>query len=103
MYGIFAGVWQVFRTEINAGPEKIDRIVMAAVCLHNFRITEKESIEEFFKADDSPRQSGNMLQLNTATSKLFDDSRGHSEQIRNELAEYFVNGGSVYWQDNLIN
>lgn len=75
---------------------------MAAVCLHNFRIIEKESVDEFLDANVYPLQSENMLQLNPATEKLFGDSRGDSEVIRRELAEYFVNGGSVYWQDNLI-
>lgn len=102
MFGIFAGVWQVFRTEINANVKKVDRIVMAAVCLHNFRIIEKESIEEFLEPEDSHQQRENMLHLHAATGKLFGDSRGDSEEIRRQLAEYFINGGSVYWQDNLI-
>lgn len=102
IFGIFANVWRIFRTEINAEPEKIDRIVMAAVCLHNFRIIEKENVTEFLEPSGLPNQNKSMRQLNSGGVKLFGDSRGHCEEVRRELAEYFVNGGRVYWQDNLI-
>lgn len=75
---------------------------MAAVCLHNFRIMEKESIEEFIEPSGLFNRNEIMESLNPSSGKLFGDSRGHSEVIRRELAEYFINGGSVYWQDNFV-
>lgn len=100
MFGIFANVWEIFRTEIHASPSMVDRIVMAAVCLHNFRIIENENIEEFIEPNVPHRQNENLQPFD---EPIFGDSRGDCEEMRNQLAEYFVNGGSVPWQDQLIN
>lgn len=108
-FGIFANVWGIFRTEIRAEPDIVDRIVTAAVCLHNFRIIENENIQEFLPSSN-PTVLNQQVQLESISLPIFGDEIDEnvnvgtmrSEDIRNELAEYFIGGGSVYWQDSLI-
>lgn len=108
-FGIFANVWGIFRTEIRTTPANVDRIVMAAVCLHNFRIMEKEKIEEFVP-DTASDRTKKLDRLDSALPIVAQDTvlsavaeTRLGERVRDDLAEYFVTGGRVYWQDNLIN
>lgn len=76
---------------------------MAAVCLNNFRIMEKEDIDEFIQPEGNTRRN-NRVQLNSISEPLLPEhsSSIQSQHVRNQLAEYFISGGSVYWQDGMI-
>ncbi|XP_037050713.1 protein ALP1-like [Bradysia coprophila] len=129
-FGIFTQVFGIFLTSINAPPETVDLIVMAAVCLHNFRISENESgdlqengfydggmrsgMESVFEAPGpnapiprSPQAIRDELASyfqDQGTTPPFDntDSLTRARSIRDELAEYFTTGGRVHWQDQFI-
>lgn len=109
-YGIYAGVWRIFRTEINASPETVERIVLAAACLHNFRISEQEDSEDDIELlyligqPDTPGQTVFHSGIDSIEPADFLDEEDFTASfIRDELAEYFVSEGSVYWQDQMIN
>ncbi|XP_053999880.1 uncharacterized protein LOC128887706 [Hylaeus anthracinus] len=59
-FGILAGRWRVFLTTIQTNPETVDKIVLAATCLHNMLRNNTNSIsssfEEHFRIDNTQIQ-----------------------------------------------
>lgn len=108
MFGIFVSEFRIFHTAIDAVPEIIDRIVLASACLHNFRLTEQED-EEPFDLSDRPDKPGRaefksiLDSIQPPEDDLIDQLELGGNAIRDQLAEYFVSDGSVYWQDLMIN
>lgn len=41
-FGIFAARWRIFRRAIYASPDVVDRLMLAAMCLHNFLKTKND-------------------------------------------------------------
>jgi len=41
-FGILSARWRIFRRSICAGPEVVDKFVLAAICLHNFLKTKND-------------------------------------------------------------
>ncbi len=100
-FGIFAAVWRIFHTEINAEPPLVDMIVMAAVCLHNFRIMENEPIDEFISSEHHLTRNQS-FRLDSIDNCKPEPTSMQAQLMRDELAQYFILGGHVPWQDSLI-
>lgn len=99
-FGILASQWRIFRRPINASVETTEKIVQAAVCLHNF----------LRRKDD-----GNGLNIEDVNSELnegipeswsFQDvtkigtnnSTRSAIAIRDQFCAYFSGEGAVPWQ-----
>lgn len=74
---------------------------MTAVCLHNFRIIENEPVNEFVSKDETSLRARN-FNLDSIDNCLTDSTSVRGQFVRDELAEYFILGGRVPWQDGLI-
>ena len=98
-FGILAHRFRVFLTTINLNPDAVKDIVMAAVCLHNFLIENKNG---YCNLQDSEETETNdqMLPL----SATFDrNPTNDAKNVRSQLTEFFVSAaGSVAWQRDYI-
>lgn len=45
-FGIMSSRWRILYTHISAHPERVDNIVMAIICLHNFLMTVDSNADE---------------------------------------------------------
>lgn len=112
VFGIVSSVFRILRKPMLLEAEKATNIVMAIVHLHNFLRRNKESqniysppgsmdyeidtqlIPGAWRNDFENRSS--LIELRRVPRK----SSTEAIEIRNELADYFVNEGQVYWQNN---
>jgi hypothetical protein len=94
-------------TTINLGHEKVNDIILATCCLHNFMVannmsnyTSCQDIEDTDNQQFTPGQWRRDTQLyGIQTTSVRDSSKSAKEQ-RVELPNYFVSeNGSVPWQD----
>ncbi|KAJ8966435.1 hypothetical protein NQ314_003533 [Rhamnusium bicolor] len=110
VFGILVAKWCIFRKPIYASLETTEKIIQAAVVLHNF-LRRKDAHETphdriYFPpnlVDSDDNEDGEWRAM--LTSNMFDlqnaGSNSHSRDaisIRNNYMHYFVNDGSVPWQ-----
>ena len=88
-FGILSSRFQIFRKPLQFSPRKVDLFVLTCCCLHNMLVKDDERVTDTNK----------MLQLSRSTVNT---SQQASRNIRDELADYFINEGSVSWQLNTI-
>ena len=108
-FGIMVAQWRIFQTPINAIPEKVEKIVLACVALHNYlKLTDNANYTPTGFVD-SESKSGEII---PGSWRKQVGSRGlqHIKRIRSskykktaletreKLAEYLEMGGSVPWQ-----
>lgn len=95
-FGIMASKWRIFRKPINASLTTTENIVKATVCLHNFLLSTShyanindmyENVEENAAAIENIRSMGSNTHSRLAA------------EFRDTFAQYFVEEGSVPWQD----
>lgn len=115
-FGILASRWRIFRTNIIAEVDTVEKIVAAAVCLHKFvrkgELQVSRARRRYCPAgfSDSYDDAGNVLQgewrnqingnrLQSIGRLGSNYSARDTVQIREKLKEYFSSeGGSVPWQ-----
>ncbi|KYQ53565.1 Putative nuclease HARBI1, partial [Trachymyrmex zeteki] len=99
-FSFLVNIWRIYRKPINASLKTTESIIKATVCLHNFLLSTRQYRD---MADDTCR---NVIQENTAIRNVSNiGSNTHSQlaaSIRNEFCEYFVQEGSVPWQEMYI-
>ena len=88
-FGILSSRFQIIRKPLQFNPSKVDLFVLTCCCLHNMLVKDDERVTDTNK----------MLQLSRNTVNT---SQQVSRNIRDELADYFINEGSVSWQLNKI-
>ena len=95
-FGIMASKWRIYRKPINASLKTTENIIKATVCLHNFLL----STPQYVNIDNTCE---NDMQENTAIRNIRSmGSNTHSRSaadIRNVFCQYFVQEGSVLWQE----
>lgn len=85
-FGILANRWRVLHTTINASPKNADKIVLAAVLLHNFLILNND--QNYFNCEANEElDQGNLVNIgllrsNHPTSEAF--------SLREKLKEYLI-------------
>ena len=112
-FGIWANRWRVFLTNIMLNPDKVQKMVFATVCLHNYlrqvrsdpytpaglADTEDENhrlVEGTWRGDGL----GAMLPLQPGRCG---NSSMAAKAVRDNMKSYFVTpAGKVPWQDNYI-
>ena len=116
-FGILANRWRVFRAPINLAPEKVEVIVLAACCLHNYLRSKSATRQIYTPHDivdhedelsgtvvpgawraDLPSQS--MLPVNPCGSNFYS---AEAKDVRKEFEDFFVSdAGAVSWQQRVL-
>lgn len=112
VFGIMSAVFRVLRKIMLLSPEKATTVILTCVYLHNFLRRSRNSQNLYtppgtFDADkDGNVAPGSWRQITDANAQSFvpmtkvgKKSAASCEVIRNEFAEYFINEGSVNWQN----
>lgn len=113
-FGILSAVFRVLRKPFETNPEIVEIVTLACVYLHNF-LRAKSSRELYtpsktFDLEDTDSgiiipgswrqeiETGGLIALQRKPRKSSHDA----ENIRNELLRYFLNEGSVSWQNKYL-
>lgn len=112
-FGILVSRWRVLRTIICMQPDTVDKIILSAVCLHNFLKSYEEQQPETNKCYcppgfvDTENDNGNIIngawRENNVPIPSISPCNAHRATVeayeeRNKLADYFVTEGQVPWQ-----
>ena len=109
-FGILAVRWQIFYGLIRCHPELAEKIVQAAVVLHNFLQAEKSDLGDSClpngqMADGQWRQTiPSSINLTSCSDDDVDvclgsnNSTRDARHIRNQFCHYFNTTGAVHWQ-----
>lgn len=112
-FGILANQWRVFRSTIFLSPDKVIKVTMAAVCLHNYLgqrgseaylpsgLADRETAEKEFLAGEWRRERLGALQ--PWRGQKMRNASHHAKNLRNVLKDYFMStAGAVPWQDKYV-
>nr|XP_055028980.1 uncharacterized protein LOC129418084 [Misgurnus anguillicaudatus] len=112
-FGILANQWRVFRSTIFLSPDKVIKVTMAAVCLHNYLgqrgseaylpsgLADWETADKEFVAGEWRRERLGALQPWRGTRMR--NASHHAKNLRNVLKDYFMStAGAVPWQDKYV-
>lgn len=101
-FGILIQTWQVFTAEINANLDLVDKIILAATCLHNYRLIKNENL----KPHQNKYVPQNVTRVDCDLDQISTQQASHTLAtavgIRRELTDFFVSEGDVPWQYNMI-
>lgn len=102
-FGILSQRFGLFGKPIALAPEKVQLIVHAACCLHNF-LSRNLASAETYMAEENVTSNTSQAASGTMTSLTHQDSNRHSVDagtIRDNYCTFFnSSAGAVSWQDN---
>lgn len=106
-FGILTSKFRIFNRPINLKLENIEKVVMASYVLHNFfrkKLGEHYVSRTNYEVENSefdapPDTMGCLLSLEKGQNRNATES---AKEVRNTYKEYFISGGAVEWQNNLI-
>jgi len=97
-FGILSSRFRVFGKAIALAPDKVQIIVMAACCLHNFLMRNAISAAQYLPDDENPTSD-----LQHIAQQGSNRASANALAIRNLFCDYFNNDiGSVSWQASHI-
>ncbi len=110
VFGISSSIFRVLRHPMELQPEKAEIIVLAICHLHNFLRRNKQSRSLYMPSQSIDReQDGNIVNgswRNEPRGSSFLPLRNiprrsteYAQNIRDELADYFIKEGAVAWQN----
>lgn len=120
-FGILSAKWRVFRQPIHANKEKVKYITLAAICLHNFILSEESDLQPHqrtylhptlvdrevngkwidgdWRTDEEPMHHNTFIDLsNDEQPEDVVPETTRLTAIRDELNEFFMTRGYVKWQ-----
>lgn len=92
-FGILCSRFRVFGRAIALSPDKVEIVVMAACCLHNYLLRNPVSASQYLPDDTSSTSD-----LQAMARQGSNRSSNAAIAVRDTLCNYFVNEGSVTWQ-----
>ena len=99
-FGILSSRFRVFGKAIPLSPEKVQDIVMAACCLHNFLLRDSSSSAHYMP-DDDPDPSSD---LQSVGKQAGNRASSGALLVRDAFCSYFTSDvGAVSWQGQSIN
>lgn len=119
-FGILAARWRIFRRPIHAGPDVVDKFVLAAMCLHNFLKTKNDgqvSQQQKYcppQFIDRETSEGNIIEGEWRQQSQSDHIRPigncgayramrDAYTMRDTLSSYFMTpAGEILWQYEYI-
>ncbi|KAL2092781.1 hypothetical protein ACEWY4_012579 [Coilia grayii] len=112
-FGILANRWRVFRTTIALHPDKVVRIALACVCLHNFLRTTRSEVYlppaladwedgEHTVVEGTWRKDG-LGAMQSFQQGYTRNSSMAAKELRNTIKMYFLtSAGQVPWQQKYM-
>jgi DDE superfamily endonuclease len=98
-FGILSSRFRVFGRPISLAPEKVQFVVMAACCVHNFLLRDKASTS-IYVGDNDDDTSCNLQDVGKQCSNR---TSNKAMAVRDEYCRYFNSAsGSVSWQLDAI-
>ncbi|KAK7490591.1 hypothetical protein BaRGS_00018194 [Batillaria attramentaria] len=98
-FGVLAGKWRVLKTTICVKVTTAEKIVLAAVALHNAVINHEGASRE----KDIPIWDDSHVRARERHVVAHPGRPGqHAAWVREQLVQYFVGAGAVTWQENYI-
>ncbi|XP_028132028.2 uncharacterized protein LOC114327552 [Diabrotica virgifera virgifera] len=95
-FGIMSNRFRVLLSTINLGPDKVETITLACCVLHNFLISKNSSYAESETESINPRLNNlNQLQGGNRPAEM-------ALSVRDKFKNYFMNEGSVPWQNKCL-
>lgn len=110
-FGIMASRFRIFHTAINIEPRRVESVVMASCVLHNFLMTKVGNDYAPTECFDQERlDEGSIIEGLTTEGSTMQHLQRNSvgnthevaKRVREEFMEYFIDEGSVHWQNNFI-
>lgn len=104
-FGILANRFRVFLSTIALAPEKVEIIVLAACCLHNYLV--QHSVATYtsqLSSDNTGATSSlsNRFELTALQKGYQRNASWKAKYQRDGLKTYFVTDGAVPWQESMI-
>ena len=99
-FGILTQRWGIYDHRITLSPEKVDSCVRATVVLHNYLSQTNDVItarvlQDGFNISEELRNARGLAPLQATRQR---NPCAHAKEVREYLANYFQNKGSVHWQ-----
>lgn len=109
-FGILANRFRVFQTAINQPPEKVEMIVLAACCLHNYLVDHSMSSyapQALLDNEDenhnfNPGEWRTEQELTALQASYQRNGSQKAKQQQDILKSFFATIGAVPWQENMI-
>jgi len=96
-FGQLSQRFRVFGRPMPLMPEKVQTIVMAACCLHNFLLRDKQSQATYMPESEQHSEDG---QLNSLAKQGSNHASVNAQKVRDNFCSYFNSPhGSVCWQE----
>jgi hypothetical protein len=96
-FGILAGRFRFLSRPVHMLPEKVDILVKAAVALHNLLTKPSDEIVRRVLNQDITLDHDSGIESWRATASR--NASVAAKQVRDYFADYFMNQGSVHWQN----
>lgn len=102
-FGVLAAKWRFLQTTIETKVETAEKMVLAAVALHNAIIClegigNAEAVTEEWNDTKTRAETAIDSQRKNVTGR----HSQHATWIRNQLIHYFAGPGKVSWQDDYV-
>jgi len=99
-FGILGSRFRIFGKAIPLGPHKVQKVVMAACCLHNFLMRDNTSQTTYVA--DLLDSSDNFQRTNKLSQQGGNRSTLSAHETRDKFCKYFNSSvGAVSWQQNI--
>lgn len=98
VFGILSARWRVFRTVIQVQPNSVDKIVLAACCLHNM-LCRSHDYDYYLDDINEESEIGSLENV----EPLRGNSTQRSFDVSDKYRDYFLSSnGAVPWQYEMI-
>jgi len=99
-FGILVSRFRIFGKAIPLAPHKVEKVVMAACCLHNFLM--RDSTSQTTYVADLLDSSDNFQRTNKLSQQGGNRSTLSANETRDKFCKYFNSSvGAVSWQQNI--
>ncbi|CAM1326524.1 Uncharacterised protein at_DN1107 [Pycnogonum litorale] len=98
-FGIWNSRFRIFNNALRLSPDKVQNVVLAAVCLHNFLTTvgDRQYASKPYLSSEAWRDDVTMICPLAPTTAH--NTSLPAKNIREEFKLYFNTSGAVSWQD----
>ena len=106
-FGRMAAMWKIFQKPINLQPAKVDDVVLAVCCLHNFVLAKCGPITytadtDAYIYDGSWRREPRDGLISLQGRRRGNNSTQEAKNVQMAMMNWFNSAGAVTWQDRMI-